>query len=250
MSDVKWIKIVTDLFDDEKIRLIEMEQRADSILVIWFKLLCLAGKCNNGGVFLTSGEMPYTKKVFANLFHRSPVVIERAFKIFEQFGMIEYDSDTVVIRNWEKYQSVDKLDKIKEQSRIRSAQYRKSKKEKKQLESVTHHVTVTPLVTQNHATEKEEELELELELEAVASSASDNDDRDKLKFLGGSLGKGVVLLSDNQFEDLVERLGLDEFNFYVEKLADFIVKNGAKVKSHYATILKWVEQDKALIINS
>ena len=49
MADVKWIKIATDIFDDEKILLIESLPEADSIIVIWFKLLCLAGKQNNSG---------------------------------------------------------------------------------------------------------------------------------------------------------------------------------------------------------
>ena len=47
MSDVKWIKITTGIFDDDKILLIESLPEADSIIVIWFKLLCLAGKQNN-----------------------------------------------------------------------------------------------------------------------------------------------------------------------------------------------------------
>ncbi|WP_202905980.1 phage replisome organizer N-terminal domain-containing protein, partial [Clostridium botulinum] len=50
IAEVKWIKIVTDIFDDEKILLIENMPEADSIIVIWFKLLCLAGKMNNSGV--------------------------------------------------------------------------------------------------------------------------------------------------------------------------------------------------------
>ena len=52
MSEVKWRKITTDIFDDEKILLIESLPDADSIIVIWFKLLCLAGKMNNSGVFV------------------------------------------------------------------------------------------------------------------------------------------------------------------------------------------------------
>ena len=50
-TDVKWIKIVTNIFDDEKILLIESMPEADSIIVIWFKLLCMAGKQNNKGIF-------------------------------------------------------------------------------------------------------------------------------------------------------------------------------------------------------
>ncbi len=51
MAEVKWIKIVTDIFDDEKILLIESMPEHDAIIVIWFKLLCMAGKTNNSGVF-------------------------------------------------------------------------------------------------------------------------------------------------------------------------------------------------------
>ena len=49
MADVKWIKITTDIFDDEKILLIEGLPSSDEIIVIWFKLLILAGKQNNNG---------------------------------------------------------------------------------------------------------------------------------------------------------------------------------------------------------
>lgn len=46
MSEIKWIKITTDVFDDEKICLIDALPDHDAILVIWFKILVLAGKLN------------------------------------------------------------------------------------------------------------------------------------------------------------------------------------------------------------
>ena len=63
--------------------------------------------------------------------------------------------------------------------------------------------------------------------------------------LGGELGKGVVFLSDAQMGDLLDRLDLDTFNYYVDKLSRFIIKNNAQVKNHYETILKWWEEDGA-----
>ena len=65
-SDVKWIKIVTDIFDDEKIILIESMPDADCIIVLWFKLLCLAGKQNNDWVFMLNERMPYTDEMLAH----------------------------------------------------------------------------------------------------------------------------------------------------------------------------------------
>lgn len=63
------------------------------------------------------------------------------------------------------------------------------------------------------------------------------------EYVGGKLGKGVVLLTDNQKEALLDQLGLDAFNFYVDKLATFIIEKKAKVSSHYNTILKWARED-------
>ena len=68
----------------------------------------------------------------------------------------------------------------------------------------------------------------------------------QLKFMGGKLGKGVLLLSQEQQEDLLDKLGLDGFDLYTERLADFIIKNNAKVANHYATILKWWEEDRGV----
>jgi hypothetical protein len=69
---------------------------------------------------------------------------------------------------------------------------------------------------------------------------------DQLRFMGGRLGKGVVLLTDQQIEDLLNRLGLDAFDSYVEKLAEFLLKKKVKIKNHYETILQWYEEDRGI----
>lgn len=78
-------------------------------------------------------------------------------------------------------------------------------------------------------------------LDALAAATADRN----LKMMSGELGKGVVALTDAQIEDLLERLGLEMFDFYVDKLSTFIIKNGARVKSHYDTILRWYREDSA-----
>lgn len=76
---------------------------------------------------------------------------------------------------------------------------------------------------------------------SAAATDSDND----LKFVGGKLGQGVVLLSNEQISSLLDQIGLDAFDYYVDKLANFIIKNDAKVANHYETILKWWREDAA-----
>ncbi len=78
-----------------------------------------------------------------------------------------------------------------------------------------------------------------------AAAAADRDT--VLNFMKGKLGKGVVLLSEQQVEDLLQKMGLDSFDYYVERMADFILCKQAKVKNHYATILKWWEEDRSVL---
>ena len=75
--------------------------------------------------------------------------------------------------------------------------------------------------------------------EAIAAATAEK----KLKFMNGELGKGVVVMSEFQVDVLLNKLGVDMFDHYVRKLADWIINNGATVKSHYSTILKWWTED-------
>ena len=80
---------------------------------------------------------------------------------------------------------------------------------------------------------------------ANGNAGGDGNPEHKVKVLNGTLGKGVVFLSDAQFDDLLDRMDLETFNYYVDKLSTFIIDKGAKVKNHYETILKWWEEDGA-----
>lgn len=124
MADVKWIKITTDIFDDEKILLIESMPSADSIIVIWFKLLAFAGKQNNDGVFLMSNRIAYTDEMLASIFRRDVKVIRFALDTFEAFGMIEIIDNVITIPNWNKHQTLDAYEKKKERDRLYQAERR------------------------------------------------------------------------------------------------------------------------------
>ena len=67
-----------------------------------------------------------------------------------------------------------------------------------------------------------------------------------VKVMGGELGKGVVFLSEDQTADLLDRMDLETFNYYVDKLSSFIIDKNAHVKNHYETILKWWREDSGL----
>ena len=129
-SDVKWIKICSDIFDDEKIMLIENLPSADSIIVIWFKLLCLAGKNNNSGVFILNDKIAYTDEMLATVFRRDINTVRLALKTFENYGMIEIVSGVYTIPNWGKYQNLDKIEQKSQYMRNYMQEYRKKQKDK------------------------------------------------------------------------------------------------------------------------
>jgi|LSQX01.2.fsa_nt_gb predicted phage replisome organizer len=128
MAEVKWIKIVTDIFDDDKILLIESLPEHDAIIVIWFKLLCLAGKMNNHGVFIMNGRIAYTDEMFATIFRRPLNTVRLALDTFEKFGMIERIDNVVTIPNWSKHQTLDQLEERKKYMRTYMQKYREKQK--------------------------------------------------------------------------------------------------------------------------
>ncbi len=162
MSDVKWIKVTTSLFDNRKIRQIECLPEGDGIIVIWVKILCLAGDVNDNGMIYLTKEVPYTAEMLAQQFNRPLLLVKLALDTFVKFGMIEIIDDIFHISNWEKYQNTQGLERIKEQNRIRVQKHREKQKQIECKNDVTQcNVTVTLPVTQCNATDKEKEIEKE-----------------------------------------------------------------------------------------
>lgn len=159
MADIKWIKITTDVFDDDKIRLIETMPEGDGMIVIWFKILALAGKQNQNGFLMMNDRIAYTDEMLATIFRRDLLVVRMALKVFEQFGMIEIVDNAILVSNWEKHQNVDGMEKIRLQTKERVARHRE------RLKLSDSNVTCNVTVTQRNATEEDKEKEKEKEEE-------------------------------------------------------------------------------------
>lgn len=216
MSDVKWIKITTDIFDNRKMKQIENMPDGDTILVIWLKLLTLAGNVNEDGYIYLTKDVPYNDQLLATQFNRPLATIQLALSVFEKFNMIEIVDDIIRVSNWEKYQNIEGMERIRQQTRKRVAKHRAIKR----LEcNVTSNVTVT----QCNATDKEEDIDIEKK-EILKKESDDIPDFDleeawkkirelypktrkngmdiaKLRFL--DLFKGI---SPNQYKDLAKMI--------------------------------------------
>ncbi len=132
MGDIKWIKVTTDMFEDEKIRLIDAMPERDTIHYIWIRLLVQAGKTNSHGFIFLGEDIPYTDEMLSTIFCRPLSSIRLALKTLSAFRMIQVDEDNFIkITNWEKYQNVEGMEKVREQNKIRAKKYREKKKQLK-----------------------------------------------------------------------------------------------------------------------
>ena len=195
-----WIKILTSIFDDEKIKLIDSLPDRDAILVIWFKILCQAGKSGCGGALVLADRIPLTEEMLSTVFHRPLNTVRLALKTFQEFGMIEITEERIIsISKWEKYQQTDFLEARREQDRFRQQKRRdRLKLIGKADSSRDSHVTVTQdmsqeghvTVTPRHAPD----IDLETELKKTTTSAcararDDGAEAEDVVVLSGSVEK-------------------------------------------------------------
>lgn len=146
MSEVKWIKLTVNVFDDEKFDAIKTLPYSNDIQLVWIKLLCLAGVCNENGFLMLTKEIPYTDEMLARRFGMDIGIVHRAMQIFQKLEMIEVVDDVYMVSNWLKYQSTDKLEEHKEKHKIRQQKYRERQKallleENEGVRDVTRDVT-------------------------------------------------------------------------------------------------------------
>lgn len=128
MSDVKWIKLTTDMFDNRKIKALRRLPDGNNIVLIWVMLLTLAGRCNSNGLIFLTENIPYTPKMLADELQFEENTVKLALEALQRFGMIQTDG-FLSITNWEKYQNVDRLTELREYNRLAQQRSRANRKQ-------------------------------------------------------------------------------------------------------------------------
>lgn len=128
MAEISWIKLRTDMFDDNKIKIIQSMPDGDSLLVIWVRLITLAGHTNDNGYVYLNENLPFTEEMLATVFGKTVQMIKYALGTFEQMHMIEVDSRGIYLVNFSKHQSVDKMSDIREYNRLKQKESRHRRK--------------------------------------------------------------------------------------------------------------------------
>lgn len=235
MSEIKWIKITTDIFDDEKIRLIDALPEHDAILVIWFKILTLAGRQGGNGLLMMNNKVHYTEEMLAAIFGRPLNTIRLALQTFEKFGMIEIINGVISLPNWEKHQNVDGIERIKAQTRQRVARHRKNQKKLLENGNVTCNVTVTPC----NATD------IDIEIDTDREEDKDNivviDKQNFIQEIEENLGRGLVKFEFDMINDYLLNQKVSTALFL--EAVKIAVANNVRKFNYIARILdNWINQ--------
>lgn len=267
MAEVKWVKLTTDMFDNRKIKHLRRLPEGNNIVLIWVMLLTMAGRCNSGGMIFLTENIPYTPKMLADELDFEEATVTLALKALEQLDMIVTDNGVFAIAGWEEYQNTDRLAEIREYNRIAK---QKERAKKKLLEGVND-MSMTSQRCQdieeekdkdkekeyhsfNHSIAREEEAFIQKRIEEAGFEGRDAEvyreelkDKLRLKYMTGTLGQGVVLMSDEQFGDLCDKLTMDELDKYFSIVVE-CEKNGKryKKKSHYQAILDMAAKDRRI----
>lgn len=146
MSDLQWLKLSTNFFDNNKIKLLQSEKDGDTLIRMWIQLLTIAMKCNYQGRLSITEDKAMTIDEFSKIMGKSKKKIIKCLEKFEELKMIIVEENFYKIKNWSKYQSADKLEEIRIQNCLRQQKYREKKKSEKEKGNV--------IITEHNAKEE------------------------------------------------------------------------------------------------
>jgi predicted phage replisome organizer len=220
MAEVKWIKLTTDMFDNRKIKHLRRLPEGNNIVLIWVMLLTMAGRCNASGMIFLTENIPYTPKMLADELDFEESTVQLALQVLEQLNMITTNQGFFAIAGWEEYQSVDKMEKMREQGRLRQKKWYDKQK-------ALPNVIPNANLTQPNATD----IDIEEDI--------DKDKKNNIRHKYGEYKN--VLLSDSDMEKLKSEF--DDYEERIDRLSSYIESTGKKYKNHLATIRNWARKD-------
>lgn len=146
MYELPWFKTETNIFSNRKIQILLNLPEGDTYFRVWIQLIALSVECNNKGRLEIGENNPMTIQNFSKIMGKSNKKIERILKKFLELEMLKKEGETFLIKNWSKYQSIEKYEKCQIQNRERQRKYREKVKSENEKSNVT--------VTLNNAEEK------------------------------------------------------------------------------------------------
>ena len=228
MADSKkyyWLKLKRDFFKRHDIRIIEEMPNGKDYILFYLKLLLES--IDHDGTLRFSDAIPYNEQMLSVVTNTNVDIVRSAMKIFTELNMMEVLDDGTFFMS-----EVNKMIGSETEWARKKRLYRE---QHSLLGDGTSEGQKRTMSDKSKSIEKD--IELDKELDVVEGGIGN------FELQTGTLGKGVVLLTPEQNDSLLEKLGIDAYDHYLSRLADFIIKNDAKVGNHYQTILNWAAAD-------
>lgn len=236
-----WLKLKRDFFKRHDIRIIEEMPNGKEYILFYLKLLLES--IDHEGALRFSETVPYNEQMLSVITNTNIDIVRSAMKMFIELNMMDIlDDQTIYMAEVEKLIGSEGW----------SAERVRRHREKRNLLQCNATVTSgNEEIDKEKEKEKEPDIEVEVEDTATASATEKtvenpvDKEEGQLRCIGGSLGKGVVYLTDSQWSILLDKLGLEGFNRYVDRLSSYIIEKNAHINNHFATILKWYREDSS-----
>ena len=148
MYDIQWFKLEKNIFCNRKIQLLLGLDDGDTYFRIWIQLLSLAVECGDGGRLII-GNNPISIKEFSNIMGKSSKKMSKILENFLELEMLTKDGEVYVIKNWNKYQSLDRQETYQINNRERQRRFSEKKKKEQEKTNVS--------LTLDNATEEKRE---------------------------------------------------------------------------------------------
>ena len=124
MYSLQWLKIELKIFSNRKIQILLREPDGDTYFRVWIQLLIIAVECNKNGKLVIGNNKPMTIENFSKIMGKSKKKIEKILNKFLELEMLIKEGETFLIKNWDKYQSIEKYEKYQMQNRERQKRFR------------------------------------------------------------------------------------------------------------------------------
>lgn len=136
MYGIQWFKVDRNIFNNRKIQILLKHKDGDTFFRVWMQLLSIAVECGNNGR-LEIGQKPITFVDCAKIMGKTSDKMRRILEEFLDLGMLKKEGETFLIKNWDKYQSIDKYENYQIQNRERQRKYREKLKSEGEKSNVT-----------------------------------------------------------------------------------------------------------------
>ena len=223
-----WLRLKRDFFKRHDIKILRRMEHGDEMVV--FYLALLTESIDHEGALRFSEDTPYTTQMLAYVTDTDEEIAEKAMTILTSLGMVKVGEDGTFF--------MPELKGLISYETDYARQKREWREEKRQCQDNVQ--TMSDECPDN-----------------VETMSDKSKSKSKSKRKSKNVEKNVeeknpygefshVLLTDTEYSKLSQRFGEQKTTEYIVKLDRYIEtypSKGSKYRSHYATILTWIEKD-------